>query len=212
MRWTKEIMLLKTLFLNHDYQIEPLLFKIHKELGLSSHELTVLIALIQIYRKKEIFSLNALSKRIDFSKNDLGIYVDNLMNKGFLTIYLKESKNNKTKEGFHLDDMFSKIETLILNQTKINKKDNRNDLKKSIIKIETYLNRMLKPSELEQLRELFDVEGFTFSDIDQVTEQLKEQVSIKKIQRLLVIQSRLPKQPIDAETDKALENLYKAIK
>jgi len=212
MRWTKETMLLKSLFLDHNYQIEPLLFKIHKDLGLSSHELTVLMALIQIYRKKEVFSLNVLSKRVDFSKNDLGVYVDNLMNKGFLMIYLKESKDNKTKEGFHLDDMFSKIETFILNQAKINKKENNSHLKSIIIKIESYLNRMLKPSELEQLRELFDVEGFTFNDIDQVIEQLKEQVSIKKIQRLLVIQSKLPKHPIDDETDKALESLYKAIK
>lgn len=205
-------MLLKTLFIEHHFEIDTLLFKIHKDIGLTSNEMMVLIALSHIYRKKDTFSMTMLSKFIDDSKTEIGIHIDSLMEKGFLTIYLKESKNKKTKEVFHLDDMFSKIEAYLIQQIKKDNKENDNQIKKIIIKTENYLNRMLKPLELEQLRELFDVEGFTFDDIDPVIDQLKEQVSIKKIQRLLVIQSKLPKHQVDAETDQALEELYKSIK
>jgi len=205
-------MLLKKLFKNHDFNIESLLFKIYKELGLSTNELMTLLALINVYRKKNTFSLNVLSRRIDYPAKDIGLCVDALIDKGFLTIYLETTKQNKTKEVFHLDDMFLKVEQHISKDREQKSKSQDDQIKKIIIKLEQYLDRMLKPIELEQIREMFDIEGYSYDDMYQVIEQLKEQVSVKKLQRMLVLQSRIPNQEIDPETDKALDALYKSIK
>ena len=212
MRWTKVIMLLKKLFKNHDFNIESLLFKIYKELELSTNELMTLLALINVYRKKNTFSLTTLSKRIDYPSKDIGLYVDALIDKGFLTIYLETTNQNKTKEVFHLDDMFLKVEQHILKDQEQKSKSHDDQIKKIIIKLEQYLDRMLKPIEIEQIREMFDIEGYSDDDMYQVIEQLKEQVTVKKMQRMLVLQSRIPNQDIDPETDKVLDALYKSIK
>jgi DNA replication protein DnaD len=171
-----------------------------------------LLALINVYRKKDVFSLNTLARRIDYPSKEIGLCIDALIEKGFLTIYLETSQNKKTKEVFHLDDMFLKIEAHILRDQEEKKQSSDDQIKKIIIKLEQYLNRILKPFELEQLREMFDVDGHKYDDIYQIIEQLKEQVTIKKIQRMIVLQSRLPQQEVDPETDKALDALYKSIK
>lgn len=205
-------MILKKLFKSHDFNIESLLFKIHKELDLTTKELMVLLALINVYRKKNTFSLNALSRRIDYPSKDIGLCVDSLIEKGFLTLYLEANRNKKTKEVFHLDDMFIKIEKHIANQKNVSKETSQDHIKKIIIKLEQYLNRMLRPKELEDIRQMLEENDQQYDAIYQIIEQLKERVSIKRIQQMLVLQSRIPDQKVDSETDKALDALYKSIK
>lgn len=104
-------MILKKLYEDYDFPIERILIKEYKRLKLTMQEMNVLLALFSIYKKRKSFSITAISRRVEFTQNEIGSCVESLMNKGFLTIVL-ERKDDREREVFELNTTFQKIEDL----------------------------------------------------------------------------------------------------
>ena len=107
-------MILKKMYEDYDLAIERILIKEYKRLKLSMQEMSVLLALFSIYKRRKTFSIASISRRVEFNQNEIGTCVESLMNKGFMSIIL-EKKDGREREIFDLDTTFKKIEDLYIN-------------------------------------------------------------------------------------------------
>lgn len=205
-------MKLKKLFETQAIVFEPLIYANHKELDITSDEMMVIFGLLDIYKKRNSFSLSALQKRITIVQKDLGSIIDALIKKSYVHTYLDEHAHSKAKELFHLDGLFSKLEHLIDTKELIKTKSNDDGLKKIIILLEQKLNRLLTSKELQTLRHLIDTHQVSLDSLTDIIEQLNDRVSIKNIEKMMMISKNMPKVVVDEKIDKALDDLYKAMK
>ena len=204
-------MIIKKLFYNYNFNIDSLLMDKHKEMNLSTNEAIILLSLVSLSRKNNIFSLSSVVKKVDKSEKSVSKYINSLINKGFVSTYLEKNKENKTNEIFSLDGTFDKIEK-ILSKNK-NNIDKKIDKKRNIVlKIEENIKRMLRPNELEELRMILDSEKENHDLILEIIDELKEKISIRKIHKLLLLRKRITNPSINEEDEKAIDELYRAIK
>lgn len=204
-------MILKRLFDEYDFSIERILLKEYKKLSLSMQELTVLIALFSIYKKRKTFSTLAISRRVEFHSNEIGEIVESLLDKGFMTISL-ELKDQKEREIFDLTPTFDKIENLYLEEEKEKQKQMiENEVSDVILKFEQGLGRPLKSYELENIRKWFEDDHYTYEQIIKSIDQAEEKISVKFVERLLTQQPIKPIE-IDQDVDEALDEIFKSIK
>ena len=204
-------MIIKKLFYNYNFNIDSLLMDKHKEMNLSTNEAIILLSLVSLSRKNNIFSLSSVVKKVDKSEKSVSKYINALINKGFVSTYLEKNKENKTNEIFSLDGTFDKIEK-ILSKNK-NNIDKKIDKKRNIVlKIEENIKRMLRPNELEELRMILGSEKDNHDLILEIIDELKEKISIRKIHKLLLLRKRITNPSINEEDEKAIDELYRAIK
>jgi DNA replication protein DnaD len=204
-------MIIKKLFYNYNFNIDSLLMDKHKEMNLSTNEAIILLSLVSLSRKNNIFSLSSVVKKVDKSEKSVSKYINSLINKGFVSTYLEKNKENKTNEIFSLDGTFDKIEK-ILSKNK-NNIDKKIDKKRNIVlKIEENIKRMLRPNELEELRMILGSEKENHDLILEIIDELKEKISIRKIHKLLLLRKRITNPSINEEDEKAIDELYRAIK
>jgi hypothetical protein len=167
---------------------------------------------LDIYKKRNSFSLSALQKRITIVQKDLGAIIDSLITKTYLHTYLDDQAQSKAKELFHLEGLFSKLEQLIDTKERVQMKPNDDGLKKVIVLLEQKLNRLLSSTELQTLRHLLETHQVTLESVIEIIEQLNDRVSIKNIEKMMMISKNMPKVVVDEKIDKALDDLYKAMK
>ncbi len=204
-------MIIKKLFYNYNFNIDSLLMDKHKEMNLSTNEAIILLSLVSLSRKNNIFSLSSVVKKVDKSEKSVSKYINSLINKGFVSTYLEKNKKNKTNEIFSLDGTFDKIEK-ILSKNKDNI-DKKIDKKRNIVlKIEENIKRMLRPNELEELRMILGSEKENHDLILEIIDEHKEKISIRKIHKLLLLRKRITNPSINEEDEKAIDELYRAIK
>ncbi|HHT98517.1 MAG TPA: hypothetical protein GXZ79_00330 [Acholeplasma sp.] len=203
-------MILKRIFDEYNFQIEPIIIKEYKRLNLTFPESIVLMALFSIYRKRKTFSILAISRRVEFNKAEIGEIVDSLINKQFLQVEL-EVKDDKTREVFNLDKVFEKIEALFIeDQKEKNILQKEQDIKITIKAFENGMGRLLKTYELENIRRWYEDDLYTHDDIMIAIERAQNRLSVKYVERILS-QEKLEKIEVDQETEKALESLFKAV-
>jgi hypothetical protein len=205
-------MKLKKLFESQSIVFEQLIYVHHKELDLTSDEMMVIFGLLDIYKKRNSFSLSALQKRITIVQKDIGAIIDALITKTYLHTYLDDQAQSKAKELFHLDGLFSKLEYLIDTKELIKSKPNDEGLKKVIVLLEQKLNRLLTSTELQTLRLLIETHQVTLESLNDIIEQLNDRVSLKNIEKMILITKNMPKVVVDEKVDQALDDLYKAMK
>jgi DNA-binding MarR family transcriptional regulator len=205
-------MKLEKLFENNTIQLEHLIFIHHKDLDLSSDEMMVIFGLLDILKKRNSFSLSALSKRISLVQKDISLMMDTLIKKNYLHTYLEDEMQPKAKELFHLDGFFSKLEQCIESQEVVKSKPNEEGLKKVIVLLEDKFKRLLTSQELQSLRQLMDSNHVTIQEVYDMIQQLNDRVSIKNIEKMIMISKNIPKVAIDEHVDRALDDLYKAMK
>ncbi len=204
-------MILKTLFDDYGFPIEKILLKEYKRLGLTMPELTILVALLDIYKKRRSFSILSISRRVDYNKNEIACHVESLLDKGFITLSL-EQKDGKEREIFHVSPVFSKIESLLESdeQERI-KAENESQIVQTIEKFERGLGRVLKGYELENIRVWYDQKVYTHEQVLKAIESAGGNIGIKYVERILT-QQIIPKKAIDEDVDQALDNVFKKIK
>ncbi len=174
-------------------------------------EITVLIALFSIYKKRKTFSTLAISRRVEYNSNEIGQIVESLLSKGFVTISL-EQLENKEREIFDLTPTFEKIETMYQEEEheKI-KQQVENEVMQTILKFEQGLGRPLKSYELENIRKWFEENLYTYDQIVKAIDQSEEKVSVKYVERILT-QQPIKKIEIDQDVEQALDEIFKSIK
>lgn len=203
-------MTLKSMFEKFDINLERMIVKYYKEMGLTSKDMVVLLHLVQVYLKKPIFSMQALSKRVDYTLKEVGDSIERLIDKGYVHIYHEQSKLGKQQEVFHLDNLFTALSNFLEEKTKV--EFDNNTLQQFIVLLEQHLNREVNTKELQQIRYLIDEEKYSLMDMTAIVLELKDKVSLFKIEKMLSIQKKIPKIEVDQEQDRALEALFKNIK
>jgi DNA replication protein len=204
-------MILKRLYEDYDLAIERILIKEYKRLKLSMPEMSVLLALFSIYKKRKTFSITSIAKRVELNANDIGSIVESLMNKGFMTILL-DTKDGKEREVFELDPTFMKIEELYksddLEKIKVQAES---ALMETIRLFEQGLGRTLMSYELENVRRWYDDKTYTHEQIIAAIRSSESKCSVKYVERILT--QVIPKPiEIDQEVEDALDELYKKIR
>lgn len=204
-------MILKKLYEDYDFPIERILIKEYKRLKLTMQEMNVLLALFSIYKKRKSFSITAISRRVEFTQNEIGSCVESLMNKGFLTIVL-ERKDDREREVFELNTTFQKIEDLY-EQDEIDKLKtlHENSISQTIKLLEQGLGRVLMSHELENIRRWYDDKNYAHDKIIEAIHSSKDKVSIKHVERILT-QIIPEKVEIDQDVENALDEIFKKIK
>ena len=205
-------MILKRLFEEYDLAIERILIKEYKRLHLTMPEMSVLLALFSIYKKRKTFSLAAIARRVEYHQNDIGTYVDALIEKGFVIIGLEKTKDQKAREVFDLDPTFKKIEACYRqDEIEENKVIHEGHVQETIRLFEQGLGRLLMPYELENIRRWYDENTYPHEAIIKAIKQAEGRVSIKHVERTLT--QIIPEQvEIPEDIEHVLDDLYKKIK
>ena len=201
-------MILKRLYEEYDFSIERILLKEYRRLSLTMPEVTVLVALFSIFKKRHTFSLTALSRRVEYSKTEIGGFVESLLKKHFITLDLEE-KDGKEREVFDLALTFVRIEELFANDEKEKIKETvAHDISETITLFEQGMGRVLKAYELDMIRSWYENEEYEHHAIIKAIDSAGERVSVKHVERLLT-QKILPKIDIDDDTEKTLDAIFK---
>ncbi len=203
--------MLKRLFTEYDFSVERILLKEYRRLSLTMPEVTVLVALFSIFKKRKTFSINAISKRVDFTKPEIGNYVESLLKKHFISLDLEE-KDGKEREIFDIELTFKRIEELYAADKKaeIIEKSEK-DITEAIRLFEQGLGRVLKAYELEMIRSWYENETYQHDAIMKAIDAAGARVSVKQVERLLT-QQIMPKVELDDDTEKILDAIFKKIK
>ena len=204
-------MIIKRLYEEFDLSIERILLKEYRRLKLTMAEMSVLIALFSIYKKRKTFTIASISRRVDIGSDAIGNAVESLLEKGYVSTKL-ESKDGKEREVFDLDQALERIENL-LRQDEIERLKERveNDIMNVIRLFEQGLGRGLLPYELENIRRWFEEKDFSSDQIIKAIEDAGDRVSVKLVERMLN-QNALKPIEIDSDLEEALDQIYKNIK
>lgn len=204
-------MIIKRLYEEFDLSIERILLKEYRRLKLTMAEMSVLIALFSIYKKRKTFTIASISRRVDIGSDAIGNAVESLIEKGYVSTKL-ESKDGKEREVFDLDQALERIENL-LRQDEIERLKERveSDIMNVIRLFEQGLGRGLLPYELENIRRWFEEKDFSSDQIMKAIEDAGDRVSVKLVERMLN-QSALKPIEIDSDLEEALDQIYKNIK
>lgn len=204
--------MIQKLFEEHFLEIDSLLTKECKRLKLSPNELVVLKTLFQMY-KKRVFSITSIARKIELSPDDIGKAFDKLVSKGFVSLNL-EKINEKSVEVFDLSGTFKKVTELYESDlVEVKKEKYESHIGQTIQMLESALNKRLSANELEQIRSWYDKSLYTHEMIVSKIESLSQsgRFSIKFLERNLN-QSELKKAPTNELADKAIDEIFKAIK
>jgi len=204
-------MILKRLYEEYDVSIERILIKEYKRLKLSMQDAHVLLALFSIYKKRRTFTLAALSKRIDYTADQIGASVETLIDQGFLIISL-EHKEGKEREVFDLDQTFKKIEDLFA-QDDIDKvkQQTESEVAATLRLFEQGMGRQLLPYELETVRRWYEDHQFSHDKIIKAITTAQDRVSVKYVEK--VLNQSIPEPiEIDEEVENVLDEIFKKIK
>ncbi|MDD4193890.1 MAG: DnaD domain protein [Acholeplasmataceae bacterium] len=203
--------MLKRLYEEYDLSMERILIKEYKRLKLTMQEMTVLLALFSIYKKRRTFSINAINRRVEYSINEIGSIIEKLLSKGFMTIEL-EKKDGKEREVFDLNLTFDKIQDLF-KADEIEKKEAlvETEVSETIKRFEQGLGRLLMPYELEMIRRWYDENKVSHESIIEAIESAQDRMSVKYVEKILT-QQVPEKIEIDQDVDQALDEIFKKIK
>jgi DNA replication protein len=204
-------MILKRLFEDYDLAIERILVKESKRLKMTMKEMSVLLALFSIYKKRRTFTMASLSRRVELSSEEIGAAIESLIDKNLLIISL-ESKDGKEREVFSLDQVFIKIESLYKqDEVERIKNEELTFISQTIRLFEQGLGRSLLPYELENIRRWYEDKTYTHEAILKAIESARDKVSIKYVERIL--NQIIPDQiEIDSDVEKALDEVFKNIR
>lgn len=203
-------MILKRIYEEYNFNIELILIKEYKRLKISQDELNVLLVLFSIHKKRRTFSLNAISRRMDFTQNEIAPIIESLLDKELLNIKI-ESNNNKEREVFDLDGVFNKINELFIADEKLkNQQESENNVSETVMLIESYMNRLLRPQELERIRSWYENNTYIHEDIIKTINNSNDHPSISNIEKLLS-QDMFEEIEIDEKTNRILESIYKKV-
>lgn len=203
--------MLKRLYEEYDLAVERMLIKEYKRLSLTMQEMQVLLALFSIYKKRKTFSIAAIARRVEYSSNEIGVCIESLLNKNFLTISL-ESKDQKEREIFELEPTFKKIQDLF-KQDEVEKvrQQEESNIALTLRRFEQGLGRLLMPYELQNIRMWYEEKTFSHEQIIKAIEVARDKISIKYVEKIL--NQNIPKEiEIDDEVNQALDEIYKKMK
>ena len=204
-------MILKKLYDDYDIDIDKIIQKDYKKLGLKYVEATMLLSLLYGYKKRKIFSISMLAKKTELKKEKVEEITYSLIEKGFMKLGLEINSEGKEREVYNLDSTFAIIEKYLIDS----KAQEKSSLCfKTVEHLEGLLNRVLTDMELNTIRSWYEDGIYTHEIIEKavLTAEEKNKLSIKVIEKFIIAESEETRVEIDEKTRKALHDIYTAIK
>ena len=206
-------MLIKQIYEEYGLPIERIVNKEYKRLGLNLPEAMVLLALFSIYERRRSFTIAAISRRVEYTREEIGEYILSLQNKDFLLVELELNKDGKQREVFNLDPAFNKIERLIVKdyEEKINEQAAEH-IGRMMRLLEDNLGRVLSAYEMDLIRKWYLNRDLTYDTIEKEirTATSKSRWSINQIDHLLMTKN-VDDREVDPETAQVLKQVYKKL-
>ena len=203
-------MTLKRIYEEYGFNIESLLIKEHRRLGLKTEELNVLLVLFSNRSKKKVFSINSLSRRTDYSQNQLADIINALLEKDFIELNL-ETTEKRSRELYSLDKTFIKINEMYLEEEKeLLIENSKTHVAETISLLEQRLNRMLRPDELSRVRVWYEDYNFLHHNIISAINSVKQNLNLIYVEKLLTMDIEKPKK-LDERTEQLLDEIYKKL-
>ena len=143
--------MLKYLIQKGYVNVNKLFLENYPNFGLNELELVVLLKLFEMLKNNQVtISVAQLAKKTSLSTAECSNVLDRLLNRGFVTIDLENTKQGKTKESFNLDECIKFIESFFLNEMKSKMlHDNEANLSEITALVEQTFKRSLTPLELQ---------------------------------------------------------------
>lgn len=127
--------------------IPQLLFKNYKNLNLTEKELVILICLIN-EGDKVIYNPNFFTDEIGFDKFEAMQIVNDLSDKGFITVKVENDLSGKKEEYIYLDLLYNKLFNILLEKAPVP------TISSDVFTLfETELGRTISPMEVEIIKE-----------------------------------------------------------
>lgn len=203
-------MILQKLYNDYNLNIEHILLKEYRRLELTLDELVVLLALFDNKSKVKVFSLSSISKKVEYSENELAHHIQSLINKEFIKIELDQS-GKREREVYNLDKTFAKITDLLNMEIQESKQiKNKNNITETIQLLEQRLNRMLRIDELERIKTWYEDFSYVHQNIIDAINAIDRGVTILKIEKLLNIDIN-EDEAIDPNIEASLERIFKKL-
>lgn len=203
-------MILQRLHNEYNFNIELVLIREYRRLNLTTEELNVLIALFSNQSKKKVFSINSLTKKVDYNSNQVAEIINSLLNKGFLEISLEQT-TERPREIYTLDNTYQKIEDLFTADYKEKLLEkNRTNISETINLLESKLNRLLNANELDRVRVWYDEHHFMHDEIIKAINSVNRNINVLYVEKLLTM-NLTPSKPLDAKTEALLDKIYKGL-
>lgn len=203
-------MILKRIYEEYNFDVEVILIKEYKRLKLTQSELMVLLAFFSIHKKRKTFSVMALSRRLDFTQNEIAPLIEALMDKGFLNIEI-EINNNREREIFNLDGTFNKIEQIFKEDEKAKIQAlTQNNVMTAITLFEDNIQRVLRPQELERIRKWYEEDLYNHDNIINTINIKGNKATIANVEKNLS-QENIKELKIDEKTDRILDAIYQKL-
>lgn len=171
-------MILKRLFEADCFDYKKFILDNLKHLLIDASEAIVLIKIIEYYETSEIFNLEKLKETAPLSKKHFDEALASLLDKGFYSIYLKES-NGISEEAISIEGFFDRCEILLSSKAT----NDSGSLQEIIRIVSVGLNKILTATELDIVKSLVEEDMYSKNDFEAAFIKLKDKnvINIKSL-------------------------------
>lgn len=171
-------MILKRLFESDCFDYKKFILDNLKHLIIDASEAIVLIKIIEYYETTDIFNLEKLRETAPLSKKNFDEALASLLDKGFYSIYLKET-NGISEEAISIEGFFDRCEQLLSSKTS----NDPSELQEILRIVSVGLNKILIATDIEIVKSLVEDDMYTKNDFEKAFVKLKDKnvVNIKSL-------------------------------
>ena len=171
-------MILKRLFESDCFDYKKFILDNLKHLIIDASEAIVLIKIIEYYETTDIFNLEKLRETAPLSKKNFDEALASLLDKGFYSIYLKET-NGISEEAISIEGFFDRCEQLLSSKTS----NEPSELQEILRIVSVGLNKILIATDIEIVKSLVEDDMYTKNDFEKAFVKLKDKnvVNIKSL-------------------------------
>ena len=169
-------MILKRLFESDCFDYKKFILDNLRHLIIDASEAIVLIKIIEYYETTDIFNLEKLRETAPLSKKNFDEALASLLDKGFYSIYLKET-NGISEEAISIEGFFDRCEQLLSSKTS----NEPSELQEILRIVSVGLNKILIATDIEIVKSLVEDDMYTKNDFEKAFVKLNEKnvVNIK---------------------------------
>ena len=171
-------MILKRLFESDCFDYKKFILDNIRHLIIDASEAIVLIKIIEYYETTDIFNLEKLRETAPLSKKNFDEALASLLDKGFYSIYLKET-NGISEEAISIEGFFDRCEQLLSSKTS----NEPSELQEILRIVSVGLNKILIATDIEIVKSLVEDDMYTKNDFEKAFVKLKDKnvVNIKSL-------------------------------
>ncbi|MDR2828552.1 MAG: hypothetical protein LBV51_03945 [Acholeplasmatales bacterium] len=208
-------MIIKKLYEYYNLDLYKILQSESSNLGINYNELNILSSLLSFYKDKKGFSTSSFCKKINAKKDFVEENINSLLEKQLIHFSINDTID-KVKENIIFDNLFEKLEKIILDKNSLNNYSIDDTHARDIVSnIENFLKRALTSIELLELKEIFNSKKVSYLQIKDSINYLndKNKLTIFNLRKeLLVEKIEGSKKTLSEDEIKKMDSMVKFLK